>query len=105
MPGSTLDFEGAMEWFVSHPMENLGKFREKALILGPSCFPGMIEILARGPTTLHGQAAIVMTLNGASVTPRGSTVADYEYLVRLPDGATQAVKPIHIKEDDLDFDP
>jgi hypothetical protein len=105
MPESPLDYEMAMEWLSSHPFRDLLKHKQQALKLGPRCFPGMIEVLAHGPTDLHGQAAIVMSLNGATVTPRGSTVADYEYLVSLPGGVTQAVKPIHVTEDDLDFGP
>jgi hypothetical protein len=65
----------------------------------------MIEVLAKGPIILHGQVAIVMSLNGAAVRPQGSTVADYKYLVTLPDGVTQVVKPTQITEADLIFDP
>ena len=105
MTESTFDYQDAMEWIASHPMNDSLKFSRQALELGQSCFPGMIEVLARGPIILHGQVAIVMSLNGATVRPQGSTVADYEYLVTPPDGVRQVVKPIQITEADLVFDP
>jgi hypothetical protein len=105
MTESTFDYQDAMEWFASHPMRDSLKFSRQALELGECCFPGMIEVLAKGPIILHGQVAIVMSLNGAAVRPQGSTVADYKYLVTLPDGVTQVVKPTQITEADLIFDP
>jgi hypothetical protein len=42
----------------------------------------MIEVLVNGPTVHLGPVAILMTMNGAAVTPHGSTVSDMSILKR-----------------------
>jgi hypothetical protein len=88
-----ISFEEASTWLVSHPLRDVSKFHRQALKLGPRVIPAMVRVLADGPLEHRAGAGLVLAVNGVEITTQGDTDEDFTFLLTMPDGSHQAVRP------------
>jgi hypothetical protein len=98
----SFDYDDAIAWLASHPVNFSAKFRRQAKRIGNAGIPAMVQVLAAGPSKEIIGAMVVLSAIGVTVVGSGSSPADFAYQVTMPDGTQTTVRPSNLSNADFD---